>query len=93
MWKKIRTDNTKTLKNALERIADLERENAELKEKLEHKNCVDCFNHGSNVKLAKAIEIIKGLITPLTEKELHQTITPRQIWTMRAEQFLKEIEE
>ena len=31
----IRTDNTKTLENALERIAELEKENAELKAKIE----------------------------------------------------------
>ena len=31
----IRTDNTETLKNALERIKKLEKENTELKEKLE----------------------------------------------------------
>lgn len=32
----IRTDNTKTLKNALERIERLEKENAELKKAVEH---------------------------------------------------------
>lgn len=32
---KIRTDNTETLENALERIAGLEKENAELKAKIE----------------------------------------------------------
>jgi hypothetical protein len=31
----IRTDNTETLVNALERIAELEKENAELRNKLE----------------------------------------------------------
>lgn len=31
----IRTDNTETLKNALERIAELEKENTELQNKLE----------------------------------------------------------
>lgn len=30
----IRTDNTNTLKNALERIAELEKENVDLKERL-----------------------------------------------------------
>ena len=40
-------------------IAELEKENAELKNKLEHRNCVDCSNHGINIKLLKAKELLK----------------------------------
>lgn len=45
-----------------DQIEQLEKENAKLKNKLEHRNCVDCSNHGSNIKLIKAKEIIKNLI-------------------------------
>lgn len=51
------------------KIADLERENAELKNKLEHRNCVDCSNHGINIKLLKAKEIIRDLLSCLYSVE------------------------
>ena len=39
-------------------VKELEKEIAELKEKIEHRNCVDCSNHGSNIKLLKAKELL-----------------------------------
>ena len=41
-----------------ERIAELEKENAELKNKLEHRNCLDCFNHSSKLRM-KTLELEK----------------------------------
>lgn len=62
-------------------------ENNELKEKLEHRNCVDCSNHGSNIKLLKAKKIIKTLLrlwnNVMTKETVKALIT-------EAEQFLKE---
>jgi uncharacterized protein (UPF0335 family) len=45
----------------MERIEALENENAELREQVKHRNCVDCSNHGSNIKLLKAKELIDKL--------------------------------
>ena len=45
----------------IELLDKWDKENTELKEKLEHRNCVDCSNHGSNIKLFKAKEIIKKI--------------------------------
>jgi len=55
----IRTDNTETLKNAMERIAELEKENAELRNKLE------------GVKNYLAYSIPHGLINEATNKIWH----------------------
>lgn len=33
------------------KISMLEKENAELKKKLEHRNCLDCSNHSSNLRM------------------------------------------
>lgn len=69
-------------------IEELEKENSELKEKLEHRNCVDCSNHGSNIKLLKAKAIIKALIEALSIIDGEQTKELRVV--KEAEQFLKE---
>ena len=39
---------------------------------------------------AELKEIIKGLITPLTEEELHLTITHQQVAYMKAKKILEE---
>ena len=39
-------------------IADLEKENAKLKNKLEHRNCLDCSNHSSKLRM-KTLELEK----------------------------------
>ena len=68
----------------LRKIAELEKENAELKLKLEHRNCVDCSNHHSNIKLFKAKEIIKGLLSCCRNYPQENAEKMEQ-----AEQFLK----
>jgi hypothetical protein len=40
------------------KISMLEKENAELKNKLEHRNCLDCSNHSSNLRM-KTLELEK----------------------------------
>jgi len=40
----------------IEYVQKLEKENAELKERFKHRNCLDCSNHHSNIKLFKAKE-------------------------------------
>ena len=65
-------------------VENLEKENAELKEKIEHRNCVDCSNHHSNIKLLKARKIIEKVAemyrySPRVEEIIEQ-----------AEQFIKE---
>lgn len=35
------------------RISELEKENEQLKEKLEHRNCIDCSNHGKQIEVLK----------------------------------------
>lgn len=79
------------IKPYLDRIAELEEENAELKNKLEHRNCLDCSNHSSKLRLktlelekecTNAKEIIKDLLS-LCEGETNSKL----IFT-RAEAFL-----
>ena len=47
-----------TVEVNIKRIADLEKENAELKNKLEHRNCLDCSNHSSKLRM-KTLELDK----------------------------------
>ena len=47
-----------TVEVDIKRIADLEKENAELKNKLEHRNCLDCSNHSSKLRM-KTLELEK----------------------------------
>ncbi len=54
------------------RIEELEKENARLKEKLEHRNCVDCSNHHSNIKLLKAEGNLKKV--EYTLKKIIETV-------------------
>ena len=68
-------------------IAELEKENAELKEKLEHRNCVDCSNHGSNVKLLRA----KELLRQCAKYHFHPEVTEYPFDEIEA--FLKEVSE
>ena len=64
------------------------KENAELKNKIEHRNCLDCSNHHSNIKLLKAKEIIAlGLRVCETS-----SIEYMNLYQKQAEQFIKEIE-
>jgi hypothetical protein len=74
------------------RIAELEKENAELKKQLEHRNCVDCSNHGSNIKLLKAKEIIKNLLFLHNDKFGSTRLEWRCNVVTEAEQFIKESE-
>lgn len=65
-----RSDLDMIAKNYAIKIAELEKENAELRNKLEHRNCLDCSNHSSKLRMrtlelekecTKATEIIKKL--------------------------------
>ena len=47
-----------TVEVNIKRIAELEKENAELKNKLEHRNCLDCSNHSSKLRM-KTLELEK----------------------------------
>lgn len=64
----------------------------ELKEKLEHRNCVDCSNHGSNIKLIKAKAIIKNILQTLKNDDFDFTfaLKSKHPVLQEAEQFLKE---
>ena len=67
------------------------KENTELKYRLEHRNCVICSNHGSNIKLIKAKEIIKDLLNlPFASNE--EVFADVGSHLQKAEQFLKEVE-
>ena len=79
----------------VEYVQELEEANTELKEKLKHRNCLDCSNHSSNLRMktlelekecTKAKEIIKDLLS-LCEGE-----TDSKLVFTRAEQFLSEVE-
>ena len=77
---------------------DLEKENAKLKNKLEHRNCLDCSNHSSKLRMktlelekecTKAKEIIRDLIN-LTEPTSTEEVQHWNETFRKAEQFLKE---
>ena len=72
-----------------DKLEELEKENAELKDKLEHRNCVDCSNHGSNIKLFKAKKIIK---TFLGFAEAFGYSPSMDKFITEAEQFIKDSE-
>lgn len=59
----IRTDNTKTLKNALERITELEKENAELKEQCSILDKSLVTSTKNNIERQKIIDEIKKRLT------------------------------
>ena len=70
---------------AKQEIADLENENAELKNKLDNRNCIDCSNHGSNIKLLKAKALLAKWVELYKPKSNTALPTPIQVDT---EQFL-----
>ena len=77
----------------VEYVQNLEKENTELKNKLEHRNCVDCSNHGSNIKLLKAkvfIRSLKSLIEDVCDINYLSKDNTRLL--VEAEQFLNEVE-
>lgn len=75
----------KKLNARTEQVERLKRENAELKEKLEHRNCVDCSNHESNIKILKAREIIKGFLEAKNGVNMSNA-------QLNAEKFLSEVQ-
>lgn len=79
----IHTDNTKTLQNAMERIEELEKENAELKENFRicEKNADTYFDN-----FTKAKEIIKNIIRVTWGEGWNYSLD----WKVKAEQFLEE---
>lgn len=80
----IRTDNTETLKNALERIAELEKENAELKKRIEWLDmAIDCDIPVADkiAELEKKIENIRNYLAYNIPHELINEAT-NKIWHM-----------
>lgn len=77
---------------AIEFLENWDKENSELKEKLEHRNCVDCSNHHSNIKLFKAKEIIKKLLHALKNENSDYTFALKNTHPIlvEAENFIKE---
>ena len=75
-WQEQHKQLIEDLDNSKKRIAELE-------DKLEHRNCVDCSNHGSNIKLIKAKELIKDALDKIDCVE-HSS------WWDKAEKFLAE---
>ncbi len=76
----------------------LDKENAELKNKLEHRNCVDCSNHSSKLRMrtlelekecTKAKQLLAKWVELFKPKLEGYPITPIQEQT---EQFLSEVE-
>ena len=81
------------------RIAELEKENAELKYQLTHRNCLDCSNHSSKLRMrtlelekecTNAKEIIKKFL--LWENDWHEKTESKYKLLKQAEQFLSEVE-
>ena len=81
----------------VEYVQKLEEENAELKNKLEHRNCLDCSNHSSKLRMktlelekecTKAKEIIKEMLSILPKENIEGIYEI----TEEAEQFLSEVE-
>lgn len=69
------------------RIEELEKENAELKERFKHRNCLDCSNHHINIKLFKAKEIIREFVEWATWQGNSKCPSFKSIQD-KAEQFL-----
>ena len=70
-------------------MKQLEKENAELKELLKDKSCLDCNHLHSDLKLTKAKEIIK---TFLGFAEAFSYSPSMDKFISEAEQFLSEVE-
>lgn len=84
----IRTDNTEPLKNALERIEKLEKENAELKGQVEmsyevYNNNLD-YSHHIEGQLTKAKDLIRNLIRVTWGEGWNYNLG----WKVKAEEFL-----
>lgn len=94
MTEKIRTDNTDTFKNALNKIVELEEENAKLQEDLKHKK-IAIQNRKARIKdlekqLKQAKEIIKSLLKSLYCWEVDEIGEIDNSRIKQAEQFLEE---
>ena len=70
-----------------EEIGMLKSENAELKNKLKHRNCLDCSNHHINIKLFKAKALLAKWVELYKPKSDTALPTPIQVDT---EQFIKD---
>lgn len=90
----IRTDNTESLKNALERIKELEGENAELKSRLNAINRLapeleECAKLKKR-QLTEAKEIIREYVRLSLQDEKHKDMIANIELFKKAESFLKE---
>ena len=78
-------------------IAELEEENAELKNKLEHRNCLDCSNHSSKLRMKtlelekKCTNVIRNLLSAYTTYADSFDDRDNEI-VEEAVQFLSEVE-
>ena len=88
---------TNPLISAIFKIETLEKENAELKERFKHRNCLDCSNHGINIKLLKVKNILKRLLEEEKENMYWEMngANKSSYYEVRkeAEQFVSEVEE
>lgn len=76
-------------------LAELEEENARLKEKLKPENCLKLLAKGGYIKftsdqLTKAKEIIKELLDTQSQLDPYRNVFKERI--LKAEQFLREVE-
>ena len=87
MTEVIRTDNTNVIANACKKIAELEKENAELKETVTKMNNVitETFS-----KLTKAKELLKEFVHHYKAKTIY--IENMQDLLEQSDQFLSEVE-
>ena len=78
-------------------LKDFEKENAELKNKLEHRNCLDCSNHSSKLRMKtlelekECTKIIRNLLSPYTTYADSFDDRDNEI-VEEAVQFLSEVE-
>ena len=94
------SDYGKDRNGICDHFKDVFDENAELKNKLEHRNCLDCSNHSSKLRMktlelekecTKAKEIIRDLIN-LTEPTSTEEVQHWNETFRKAEKFLSEVE-
>ncbi len=83
---------TNPLLSAIFKIETLEKENAELKELLKDKSCLDCNHLHNDLKLTKVKELFKDALRYLDLSDCVNN-DPRLILYNNIEQFLKENEE
>lgn len=77
----------KDKEDCVAKLLELEKENAELKERFKHRNCLDCSNHHINIKLFKAKEIIREFVEWATWQGNSKCPSFKSIQD-KAEQFL-----